>query len=245
MVHSSLSEDNDVLNNIKNFIPGAPKTPEQLELANKHGALFLFSGDGQEWYESQKQFAPDTIKFAYDADGVIRSISRDVSALWPVGLSVAEIPDTTANRRADISGRWGFDGANIIDLMTLERARQQKDREIDTWRDAQESGRVAFDWNNHSWDASKASQDRLAPVLIVAKSGQLPPDFFWTDADNNDIPVTVDDLNAIDAGMTQVMVIQGFKIHERQRQMKKDIAELTRVSDILNYPVGWPDNNGK
>ncbi|EBK5909281.1 DUF4376 domain-containing protein, partial [Salmonella enterica] len=57
-------------------------------------------------------------------------------------------------------------------------------------------------------------------------------------------PVTVDDLTAIDAGMTQAMVVQGFKIHERQRQMKKDISELTKVSDILNYPVGWSDNSG-
>ncbi|EIP9977816.1 phage tail protein, partial [Salmonella enterica] len=43
------------------------------------------------------------------------------------------------------------------------------------------------------------------------------------------------------AAMTQAMVMQGFKIHERQRQMKKDIGELTKVSDILNYSVGWPE----
>ncbi|EIX3165362.1 DUF4376 domain-containing protein, partial [Salmonella enterica] len=106
------------------------------------------------------------------------------------------------------------------------------------------SGSITFIWNNRSWDASKDSQDRLTPVLVVAKSGQLPDGFFWTDASNEDVPVTVDDLLAIDAGMTQAMVAQGFKIHERQRQMKKDITELTKVSDILNYPVGWPDNSG-
>ncbi|EDV4744430.1 DUF4376 domain-containing protein [Salmonella enterica] len=232
------------MQNIKNFTRGNPKTAEQLAQANHHRVMFLFSGDGQEWYECQKQFAPDTIKVAYDADGIIRSLSLDVSALWPDGLSVAEVPDTTANRRADISGRWGFDGTTIVDLMTPEKAREQKNREIDAWRNTQENGDVTFTWNNHSWDASKASQDRLVPVLIVAKSGQLPDGFFWTDANNEDVPVTVDDLTAIDAGMTQVMVSQGFKIHERQRQMKKDISELTKVSDILNYPVGWPDNSG-
>ncbi|EPC4825798.1 phage tail protein, partial [Salmonella enterica] len=125
-----------------NFTPGIPKTPEQLELANKHRVLFLFSEDGQEWYESQKQFAADTIKFTYDADGVIRSISRDVSALWPVNMSVAEVPDTTANRRADISGRWGFDGTDVIDLMTPEKARRMKRDEINRWRDRQENGNV-------------------------------------------------------------------------------------------------------
>lgn len=138
------------------------------------------------------------------------------------------------------------DGPVLVDYpaLSLEDARKQKHDEINHWRDIQENGSVMFTWNNHSWDASKASQDRLAPVLVVAKSGQLPEGFFWTDANNEDVPVTVDDLTAIDAGMTQAMVVQGFKIHERQRQMKKDIDELTKVSDILNYPVGWPDNNG-
>lgn len=134
--------------------------------------------------------------------------------------------------------------AIVKPLPDIEDARKQKHAEINRWRDIQENGSVTFTWNNHSWDASKASQDRLAPVLIVAKSSQLPPGFFWTDASNEDVPVTVDDLTAIDAGMTQAMVVQGFKIHERQRQMKKDISELTKVSDILNYPVGWSDNSG-
>ncbi|EIG0847898.1 DUF4376 domain-containing protein [Salmonella enterica subsp. enterica serovar Kambole] len=138
------------------------------------------------------------------------------------------------------------DGPVLVDYpaLSLEDARKQKHDGINTWRNVQENGSVTFTWNNHSWDASKASQDRLAPVLVVAKSGQLPEGFFWTDANNEDVPVTVDDLIAIDAGMTQAMVVQGFKIHERQRQMKKDIDELTKVSDILNYPVGWSDDNG-
>ncbi|EOA1534713.1 DUF4376 domain-containing protein [Salmonella enterica subsp. enterica serovar Braenderup] len=225
------------MQDIKNFTPYKPESPVI------SGAAHLKSEDGRDWYECQKLFSPDTIKVEYDNNGVITCISRDVSGFWPVGKSVAEVPDTEENRRADISGRWGFDGTDIIDLMTADKAREQKTREIDTWRNRQENGSVTFTWNNHSWDASKASQDRLAPVLTVAKSGQLPPGFFWTDASNEDVPVTVDDLTAIDAGMTQAMVVQGFKIHERQRQMKNDISELTKVSDILNYSVGWPADN--
>ncbi|EBK9331301.1 DUF4376 domain-containing protein [Salmonella enterica] len=225
------------MQNIKHFTPYEPESPAF------PGAAYLKSEDGHDWYDCQKLYSPDTLKFSYDPDGVITCITRDVSGLWPVGLSVAEVPDTTENRRADISGRWGFDGEKIVDLMTTDKAREQKTREIDAWRNKQESGSVTFTWNNHSWDASKDSQDRLAPVLVVAKSGQLPDGFFWTDANNEDVPVTVDDLTAIDAGMTQAMVVQGFKIHERQRKMKKDISELTRVGDILDYPVGWGDNN--
>ncbi|EAP1867899.1 DUF4376 domain-containing protein [Salmonella enterica] len=225
--------------NIKNFTPGNPKTPEQLELANKHRVLFLFSDDGQEWYEAQKQFAADTIKFSYDSDGVIRSISRDVSALWPVDLSVAEVPDTTANRRADIGGRWGFDGTDVVDLMTLEKARRAKRDEINRWRDNQEDGSAVFEWNGHKWDASKASQERLASILVLTRTADLPAGFYWTDAENNDVSVTPDDLVSISENMTTTIVEQGWKIHERQRDMKKEVDALIKISDILNYPVGW------
>ncbi|EKA4656615.1 DUF4376 domain-containing protein [Salmonella enterica] len=227
--------------NIKNFTPGNPKTPEQLELANKHRVLFLFSEDGQEWYESQKQFAPDTIKFTYDSDGVIRSISRDVSMLWPVNASVAEVADTTANRRADISGRWGFDGENVVDLMTPEKARRMKRNEINRWRDNQEDGSTTFEWNGHKWDASKAAQERLSSILMLTRTADLPAGFYWTDADNNDVSVTPDDLVSINENMTATMVMQGWKIHERQRDMKKEVDELSRVNDILNYSVGWTE----
>ncbi|ELH3242190.1 DUF4376 domain-containing protein [Salmonella enterica] len=227
------------MQNIKNFTQGSPKTPEQLELANKHRVLFLFSEDGQEWYESQKQFAADTIKFSYDSDGVIRSISRDVSALWPVDLSVAEVPDTTANRRADISGRWGFDGTEVIDLMTLEKARRVKRDEINRWRDNQEDGSIVFEWNGRKWDASKASQERLSSILALTRTAELPTGFYWTDADNNDVSVTPDDLVSISANMTAAMVAQGWKIHERQRDMKKEVDALIKIGDTLNYPVGW------
>ncbi|EAM1813109.1 DUF4376 domain-containing protein [Salmonella enterica] len=225
--------------NIKNFTPGNPKTPEQLELANKHRVLFLFSEDGQEWYEAQKQFAADTIKLSYDSDGVIRSISRDVSALWPVNMSVAEVTDTTANRRADISGRWGFDGQNVIDLMTPEKARRTKRDEINRWRGRQEGGNVSFDWNGHKWDAGKDTLARITPVLIVASTGKLPAGFFWTDADDNNVPVSADDLIQLNQEIAVAMVMQGLKIHERQQKMKLDIEELTRINDILEYSVGW------
>ncbi|EJS5188227.1 DUF4376 domain-containing protein [Salmonella enterica] len=203
--------------------------------------LFLFSEDGQEWYESQKQFAADTIKFTYDADGVIRSISRDVSALWPVNMSVAEVADTTASRRADISGRWGFDGENVTDLMTPEKARRMKRDEINRWRDRQEDGNVSFDWRGHKWDAGKDTLARITPVLIVASAGKLPAGFFWTDANDNNVPVSAGDLTELNQEIAVAMVMQGLKIHERQQKMKLDIEELTRVNDILNYPVGWGD----
>jgi hypothetical protein len=100
---------------IKNFKIGAPKTPDQIKLRNQHNAMFLFSDEGTEWYGCQSKFSDDTIKIAYDEKGIIRSIAanNDVSTLWPEGLSVAEVVNSTANRRATIDGGWVFDGVKI------------------------------------------------------------------------------------------------------------------------------------
>ncbi|EEJ7180686.1 DUF4376 domain-containing protein [Salmonella enterica subsp. enterica] len=123
----------------------------------------------------------------------------------------------------------------------LTAARQKKRAEINAWRDAQENGSVIFTLNGHRWDCGKASQTRLAPVVAVAKSGMLPPGFFWTDADNIDVPMTTDELTALEAAMQQNMVLQGFKIHERQRQMKEEVDKLTDYKAIKDYAVGWPE----
>ncbi|EMD3278993.1 DUF4376 domain-containing protein, partial [Salmonella enterica] len=62
----------------------------------------------------------------------------------------------------------------------IQAARDAKHAEINAWRDSQEDGNIIFTLNNHRWDCGKASQARLAPVVAVAKSGTLPPGFFWT-----------------------------------------------------------------
>ncbi|XPP72700.1 tail fiber assembly protein [Serratia liquefaciens] len=115
---------------VKCFKIGSPKTLAQLKLSNQHNALFLFSEDGTEWYSSQQSFARDTIKIAYDDKGIIRSIAvnKEVSTLWPVGLSVAEVADTTANRRADISGNWVFDGKKIDKRVYTTEEHQEQAR---------------------------------------------------------------------------------------------------------------------
>ncbi|EJJ6651480.1 DUF4376 domain-containing protein, partial [Salmonella enterica] len=107
--------------------------------------------------------------------------------------------------------------------------------------DEQENGSIIFTLNGHRWDCGKASQTRLAPVVAVAKSGELPPGFFWTDADNIDVPMSTDELTALEAAMQQNMVLQGFKIHERQRQMKEEVDKLTDYKAVQDYAVGWPE----
>ncbi|WP_085445675.1 DUF4376 domain-containing protein, partial [Escherichia coli] len=175
----------------------------------------------------------------YNDDGTVICIADDASTLWPVELSVAEVASLPDG--CDISGRWKFDGKQVVDSLTVADALARKTAEINAWRDTQEQGNVIFTVNGNKWDASLASLTRIEPVITLIRGGAtLPDSFFWTNAENKDIPATADLLTAIYAGMQQALVAQGFKIHERQRQMKGEVAKLATPAAILAYAVGWP-----
>ncbi|ECI4704269.1 tail fiber assembly protein [Salmonella enterica subsp. salamae] len=111
---------------LKNIIAGNPKTPEQYQLTKKFGVVWLFDEDGKNWYEEQKKFSADSLKIAYDKNNIIVDINKDVSAINPEGCSVVELPDITANRRADVSGRWMFNGEQVSKrIYSPEELRQQ------------------------------------------------------------------------------------------------------------------------
>ncbi|EJF0879806.1 tail fiber assembly protein [Escherichia coli] len=114
------------MQHLKNIKSGNPKTKEQYQLTKNFDVIWLWSEDGKNWYEEQKNFQENTIKLAYTAEGIIVAIDKDVSAINPEGLSVVELPDITANRRADISGNWMFkDGAVVKRIYTADEQQQQ------------------------------------------------------------------------------------------------------------------------
>ncbi|EHT6196664.1 DUF4376 domain-containing protein [Salmonella enterica] len=141
------------------------------------------------------------------------------------------------------AGKYGPVTPFTVTSEMIQAAKDAKHAEISAWRNTQEDGSIIFTLNGHKWDCGKASQTRLAPVVAVAKSGALPPVFFWTDADNIDVPMTADELTALEAAMQQNMVLQGFKIHERQRRMKEEVDKLTDYKAIQNYVVDWPEGS--
>ncbi|EDV1006671.1 tail fiber assembly protein [Salmonella enterica subsp. enterica] len=111
---------------LKNIVAGNPKTPDQYQLTKKFGVVWLFDEDGKNWYEEQKKFSADSLKIAYDKNNIIVDINKDVSAINPEGCSVVELPDITANRRADVSGRWMFNGEQVSKrIYSPEELRQQ------------------------------------------------------------------------------------------------------------------------
>ena len=99
---------------LKNIVSGNAKTREQYHLTKRFSVVWLFSEDGKNWYDEQKNFAADTLKMAYDDNGIIVCITTDVSAIDPIGMSVVELPNITANRRSDASGNWMYRDGQVI-----------------------------------------------------------------------------------------------------------------------------------
>jgi len=98
----------------KRFTSGEPVLANDKSLKQRHGVLFLFDENGNEWYQCQKLFSESTLKVAYDNNGVICSFSKDVSMLWPNGLSVAEISIDEKTDLIDISGCWKYENGEVI-----------------------------------------------------------------------------------------------------------------------------------
>ncbi|AXD71823.1 DUF4376 domain-containing protein [Salmonella enterica] len=183
---------------------------------------------------------------AYTENGLINCLVRfeGFTDFIPFTASPDDTEEHGRQLYADLkAGKYGPVTPFSVTPEMIQSAKDAKHAEINNWRDAQENGSIIFTLNGHRWDCGKASQTRLAPVVAVAKSGTLPPGFFWTDADNIDVPMTADELTALEAAMQQNMVPQGFKIHERQRRMKEEVDKLTDYKAIQTYAVGWPEGN--
>ncbi|WP_447876825.1 tail fiber assembly protein [Serratia fonticola] len=75
------------------------------------GVQYFKDSSGKDWFESLSEF---TKKYALAIDndsGVIRSISEDVSRIYPVGLTVVEVDSLPDG--CDISGGWIFKGGQV------------------------------------------------------------------------------------------------------------------------------------
>lgn len=111
---------------------------------------------------------------------------------------------------------------------------------ISLWRDAQELSPVStVEVNGVLWNSDPNSRKRIESDLL---SNYAPS--YWTDANNIDqTPFTLDMLKAIH----QAILKQGFKIHDRQRVMKKEVSEIASttsddadaIQKIEAYPIGW------
>lgn len=186
---------------------------------------------------SKNAFYPDELKQVYIDAGTFPADTVEVSD--DVWLEFAGNHPPEGKQRA--AGHDNLPCWVDIPLPDIEDARSRKHDEINAWRNKQESANYTFTFDNHKWDYGKATQERLTLSVQMAKANKLPAGFIWTDADNNDVPMTAGELLNLSDAIDQAMFTKGLQIHMRQREMKEEIDGMTDVKAILDYVVGWPD----
>ncbi|ELB8006005.1 DUF4376 domain-containing protein [Salmonella enterica] len=181
----------------------------------------------------------------YNEDGTILADVQfsDNAALYLPYTAAAHDPmDYGRQLYADlVAGKYGPVTPFTVTPEMLAGAKEQKHAEINAWRNAQENGRISCEYNGNRYDADKESKYRLDNVI---EAGGLPDGVKWTDADNRDVDLSLDDLKALQKIMVMTMAVQGGKIHERQRQMKEEVDGLTDYKAIQNYITGWGVTDG-
>lgn len=190
---------------------------------------------------TQNTFYPDELKQVYIDAGTFPDDTVEVSD--DVWLEFAGNHPPEGKQRA--AGHDNLPCWVDIPLPDIEDARSRKHDEINAWRNVQENANYVFQFNDHKWDYGKATQERLSLSVQMAKQNKLPAGFIWTDADNNDVPMSAGELLNLSDAIDQAMFATGLQIHMRQREMKEGIDKLTDVKTILDYKIGWPDTPTK
>ncbi|MEB2478211.1 tail fiber assembly protein [Citrobacter freundii] len=168
------------MKNIKNFREYHP-SPEQIE---KWGfplnAVYNISEDGQDWYQCQKTFSPDTWKVMYDENNIICSAHSNVAFLTPSGYSVAEVEDTPEHRLANHTQEYCYIDGKVIPRVysaeelrrmnngTVEKMLAKATQEIGPLQDAVDIGRATEEqkalliaWKTHRVDLIELRNDDL------------------------------------------------------------------------------------
>ena len=136
------------------------------------------------------------------------------------------------------SGKWGEIAPFTVTPELIAAAKDAKKREIEAWRTEQEAQPFTFEWNGHAWNAGPDSMARLYPVVMAAKSDTARTTLAWGDADNQQVKLSMPELEELATAMAQAQVDRNDEIYQRQRQMKDVLDSLNNLADIRAFQAG-------
>ncbi|HEA6322424.1 TPA: DUF4376 domain-containing protein [Escherichia coli] len=135
------------------------------------------------------------------------------------------------------SGRWGEITPFVVTPELLEAVKAAKRQEIEEWRTEQEAQPFIFEWNGHSWNGGPDSMARLYPMVMSAKSVTAPKTMVWSDAENQQVKLSMQQLDELLTAMVQAQVDRNDEIYRRQREMKETLAGLDDLNTIRSLPI--------
>lgn len=137
-----------------------------------------------------------------------------------------------------VNGKYGTVSPFTVSPEMLAVAKAAKRQEIETWRTEQESQPFTFEWNGRTWNAGPDSMARLYPVVMAAKSDTARTALAWGDADNQQVKLSMPELEELAAAMAQAQVDRNDEIYRRQREMKEQLSRLSTLDEVRALTVG-------
>ena len=136
------------------------------------------------------------------------------------------------------SGKWGEIAPFSVTPELIAAAKDAKKMEIEAWRTEQEAQPFTFEWNGRTWNAGPDSMARLYPVVMAAKSDTARTTLAWGDADNQQVKLSMPELEELAAAMAQAQVNRNDEIYQRQREMKEQLSRLSILDEVRALTVG-------
>ncbi len=75
------------------------------------------------------------------------------------------------------------------------------------------------------------------PVVMLAKSVTAQTHMAWGDADNQQVKLSMPELEELAAAMVQAQVDRNDEIYRRQREMKEELSGLEDLGTIRAFDV--------
>ncbi|MCD6307077.1 MAG: DUF4376 domain-containing protein [Deltaproteobacteria bacterium] len=126
-------------------------------------------------------------------------------------------------------------------LITLEEVVQKRCSQVNALRARKLQAGVVFRGN--AFDTSETTRLNLTALAARAagSNAPLPDDFAWRTTDNQNVPMTKEDLLAFHAAMTDWV----YANYKASWDHKTTIQALTDIEAAEDYDIGtgWPDNN--
>ncbi|EFC5137687.1 TPA: DUF4376 domain-containing protein [Escherichia coli] len=135
------------------------------------------------------------------------------------------------------SGKWGEIAPFTVTPELIATAKDAKKREIEAWRTEQEAQPFTFEWNGRTWNAGPDSMARLYPAVMASKSDTARKTMVWGDADNQQVKLSMPELEELAAAMAQAQVDRNDEIYRRQREMKQELNSLEDLHSIRKLVV--------
>ena len=109
---------------------------------------------------------------------------------------------------------------------SLESVKEHKILTLKIQRDNLEVEPIAY--NGHSYDYDSKARDRISAAIIALELQGEGATIEWTTADNDDTPVTANDLKMIIAAVA----VRSNKLHTAYRVAKEKVEAATTAAEV-------------